>query len=180
MASNPITRIAIIPPTLSDSAPVCAALSGVPSLWSGTDGRGGHPAPRMPRPHLDHRATPPRRGATRVRPALQRAPTSPIVASTPARRRHSPALRSNHPAAATKPARRPHTRVRAGRMTGFSAPTGNRTARGRKPLQRSSATPRPGPSCSLAATPPPGPNRDPQDPTTRPPRRPRPRISQVA
>ena len=49
--------------------------------------------------------------------ALQRAPSSPIAASTPARGRHSAALRSDHPAAATRPARRPHPRVRAGRMT---------------------------------------------------------------
>ena len=34
-----------------------------------------------------------------------------------ARPRHSPVLRSSHPAAATKPARRPHPRVRARRMT---------------------------------------------------------------
>jgi MFS family permease len=37
----------------------------------------------------------------------------PIAASAPACRRHSPARRSNHPAAATRPARRPHPRVRA-------------------------------------------------------------------
>ena len=37
--------------------------------------------------------------------------------SAPARRPHSPALRRDRPAAATRPARRPRTRVRAGRMT---------------------------------------------------------------
>ena len=39
------------------------------------------------------------------------------LASAPARRPHSPALRRDRPATATRPARRPRTRVRAGRMT---------------------------------------------------------------
>ena len=39
-----------------------------------------HPAPGMPRPPPDHRTTPPRHRAARVRPALQHAPTSPIPA----------------------------------------------------------------------------------------------------
>jgi hypothetical protein len=50
---------------------------------------------------------PPRRGAARVRPALQRVPSSPIAASAPARGRHSATLRGVHPAAPTRPARRP-------------------------------------------------------------------------
>ena len=45
------------------------------------------------------------------------------------------------------------------------------------PLQRSPSAPQPGAGCSLTATPPPRADRDPQDPTTRPPRRPPPRIS---
>ena len=49
--------------------------------------------------------------------ALQRPPPAPITASTPARGRHPATLRSGHPAAPTRPARRPHPRVRAGRMT---------------------------------------------------------------
>ncbi len=39
------------------------------------------------------------------------------LASAPARRPHSPRLRRDRPAAATRPARRPCARVRAGRMT---------------------------------------------------------------
>ena len=49
--------------------------------------------------------------------ALQRASSAPIAASAPARGRHSATLRGGHPAAPTRPARRPHPRVRAGRMT---------------------------------------------------------------
>jgi len=61
-----------------------------------------HIAPGMPRPHADHRTTPPRRSATRVRTALQRAPTSPIAAPTPACGRHSPTFRDGgHLAAPT-------------------------------------------------------------------------------
>ena len=48
--------------------------------------------------------------------ALQRAPTSPITRSTPTRGRHSATFRRNRPAATTRSARRPHPRVRAGRM----------------------------------------------------------------
>ena len=55
--------------------------------------------------------------AARVRRALQHPPPAPITRSAPARRRHSPTLRRDHPAATTRPARRPHPRVRAGRMT---------------------------------------------------------------
>ena len=44
-------------------------------------------------------------------------------------------------------------------------------------LQRSPAAPHPGAGRSLTTTPPPRNNRDPQDRTTRPPRRPRPRVS---
>jgi putative transposase len=62
----------------------------------------------------DHRTTPARHGAARVYPALQRAPSAPIAASAPARERHSATFRGGHPAATTRPARRPHTRVRAG------------------------------------------------------------------
>ena len=50
------------------------------------------------------------------RPALQHPPPAPITGSTPARRRHSATFRRGHPAAPTRPARRPHPRVRAGRM----------------------------------------------------------------
>ena len=53
----------------------------------------------------------------RVRRALQHPPPAPITRSAPARRPHSPALRRDRPAATTRPARRPRTRVRAGRMT---------------------------------------------------------------
>ena len=49
--------------------------------------------------------------------ALQHPPPAPIAPSAPARRPHSPALRRDRPATATRPTRRPHTRVRAGRMT---------------------------------------------------------------
>ena len=48
--------------------------------------------------------------------ALQRAPTSPIAASTPARGRHSPTFRDDYSAAPTGPARRHHPRVRHCRM----------------------------------------------------------------
>ena len=53
----------------------------------------------------------------------------------------------------------------------------SRAARVRAPLQRSPAAPQPGAGCSRTATPPPRADRDPQDPTTRPRRRPPPRIS---
>ena len=53
----------------------------------------------------------------RVHRALQHPPPAPITRSAPARRPHSPALRRDHPTAATRPARRPRTRVCAGRMT---------------------------------------------------------------
>src|SRR5689334_7806068 len=67
-----------------------------------------HPAPRMPRPPPDHRATPPRRRAARIFAALQRPPTSPITRSTHTRERRSPMLRRDRTAATTGPARRPH------------------------------------------------------------------------
>jgi putative transposase len=51
------------------------------------------PATGMPRPPPDHRTTPPRRRTARVCAALQRAPTSPITRSTPARGRHSTTFR---------------------------------------------------------------------------------------
>ena len=76
-----------------------------------------HPAPRMPRPPPDHRTAPPRGSAAGVRRALQHPPPAPITRSAPARRPHSPALRRDRPAAATRPARRSRARVRAGRMT---------------------------------------------------------------
>ena len=38
-----------------------------------------HAAPRMPRPHADHRAAPPHAGAARVRRPLQHAPPTPIT-----------------------------------------------------------------------------------------------------
>ena len=50
-------------------------------------------------------------GAAGVRRALQHPPPAPIARSAPARRPHSPALRRDRPAAATRPARRPRTRV---------------------------------------------------------------------
>ena len=56
-------------------------------------------------------------GAAGVPRALQHAPPPPIAPSTPARRPHSPALRRDRSATATRSARRPRTRVRAGRMT---------------------------------------------------------------
>ena len=52
-----------------------------------------HPAPGMPRPPPDHRTTPPRHRAARVRAALQHAPPSPIPGSAPARRRHPATFR---------------------------------------------------------------------------------------
>src|SRR3954468_2767721 len=67
-----------------------------------------HPAPRMPRPPPDHRATPPRRRAARVFAALQRPPTSPITRSTLTLERRSPTFRRGRTAATTGPARRPH------------------------------------------------------------------------
>ena len=76
-----------------------------------------YPAPRMPRPHADHRTAPPRGGAARVPRSLQHAPSAPIATSVFACRAHSPALRSDRSAATTRPARWPGTRVSAGRMT---------------------------------------------------------------
>jgi transposase InsO family protein len=73
--------------------------------------------PGMPRPPPDHRAPPPRRGTTRIRATSQRPPSAQIAGSTPARGRYPTALRSGHPAAATRPARRSHPRVCAGRVT---------------------------------------------------------------
>ena len=73
-----------------------------------------HASPRMPRPPSDHRTAPPRRRAARVRRPFQHSPPSPISESAPARRSHSPALRSDRSATATGPPRRPRTRVRAG------------------------------------------------------------------
>ena len=55
-----------------------------------------------------------------------------------------------------------------------------RAARVRTPLQRSPAAPHPEAGRSLTNTPPSRNNRDPQDRTTRPPRRARPRVSEVA
>jgi hypothetical protein len=78
---------------------------------------GSHAAPRMPRPPPDHRTALPRCSAARVCPALQHAPSAPIAASAPARRRHSSTFRRDHPTAAMRPARRPAARVRARRMT---------------------------------------------------------------
>ncbi len=75
----------------------------------GERGRGTfhrHATPGMPRPPPDHRTTPPRCSAAGIRPALQRPPPAPLAESAPARRRHSPTLRSSHPTAATKPTRR--------------------------------------------------------------------------
>ena len=68
---------------------------------------------------LDHLliwTTPPRSRAGRVSPALQRPPPSPLAGSAPARGRHSATIRRGHPAATTRPARRPDTRIRAGRV----------------------------------------------------------------
>jgi transposase InsO family protein len=59
----------------------------------------------------------PRRGTTRIRPASQRPPSTQIAGSTPAHGRYPTTLRSGHPAAATRPARRSHPRVCAGRVT---------------------------------------------------------------
>jgi hypothetical protein len=52
-----------------------------------------------------------------------------------------------------------------------------RATRIRTPLQRSPPTPHPGAGCALTTTPPRCTDRDPQRPTTRPRRRPTPRIS---
>ena len=49
--------------------------------------------------------------------ASQRPPSAQIAGSTPARGRYPATLRSGHPAAATRPARRSHPRVCAGRVT---------------------------------------------------------------
>ena len=74
-------------------------------------------APRVPRPPFDHRFPSPQAGAVGVCRALQHAPPPPIARSAPARRLHCPALRRDHPATTTRPARRPFARVRARRMT---------------------------------------------------------------
>ena len=70
---------------------------------------------------LDHMLiTGPRHLAVVLREYLEHYNTpspTPIARSAPARRPHSPALRRDCSAAATRPTRRPRTRVRAGRMT---------------------------------------------------------------
>jgi putative transposase len=76
-----------------------------------------HAAPRMPRPPPDLRTAPPRRCVAGVPGPLQHPPSAPIAPSTPARRPHSPALRRDRSTTATRPTRRPRSRVRAGRMT---------------------------------------------------------------
>ena len=61
-----------------------------------------------------------REGAARIArtsPALRRAPASPIAASATTRRRHSAAIPRRHQTTPTRPARRPHTRICAGRVT---------------------------------------------------------------
>jgi hypothetical protein len=75
------------------------------------------PAPHPTGAWVTQRATPPRQRAARVRPALQHAPTSPILGSAAAHRRHPAMFWGGHPRAPTRPARRPHPRVPAGRMT---------------------------------------------------------------
>ncbi len=72
--------------------------------------------PGMPGPPSDHRTTPPRRRTARVPAAFQRAPTSPITRPTLTRGRHPATFRRNRPAVTTRPPRRPHPRIRAGRM----------------------------------------------------------------
>ena len=74
-----------------------------------------HPAPRMPRPPPDHRNPPPHCSAAGVHQPLQRASSSPIAASAPARRRHAATFRGGQRRASTRPAGRPHTRIHAGR-----------------------------------------------------------------
>ncbi len=76
-----------------------------------------HPATGMPRPPPDHRTTPSRRRTARVCAAFQRAPTSPITRSAPTRGRHSATFRHTTVRPLRRdPARRPHPRIRAGRM----------------------------------------------------------------
>jgi len=76
-----------------------------------------HPPPGMPRPAPDHRTAPPRGGTTGVPRALQHSSPTSVAESATAGRPHSPALRRNHPAAATRSTRRSPTRVSAGRVT---------------------------------------------------------------
>ena len=52
-----------------------------------------------------------------IRRALQHSSPAPVAASAAAHMRHSPAVQSCSPAAATRSTRRPGTRVCAGRMT---------------------------------------------------------------
>jgi transposase len=75
-----------------------------------------HPAQGVPRPHPDHRTTPPRRRPARVCAALQHAPPAPITGSAPTRKRHPATFRGGRPSAPTRPTRRPPTRVPAGCM----------------------------------------------------------------
>jgi hypothetical protein len=76
-----------------------------------------HAAPRVPRPPPDHRAASPRGRAAGVHRALQHSPSTPNASSAPARRLHSPALRIDCSAAATRSTWRSHPRIPAGRMT---------------------------------------------------------------
>jgi hypothetical protein len=76
-----------------------------------------HPAPRMPRSPFDHRTAPPLPGAAGIPRALQRSPSAPIALSAAARRPHSPTLRSDRSAIATRSPRWSRTRVSAGRTT---------------------------------------------------------------
>jgi len=90
-----------------------------------------HPPPRMPRSPADHRPTPPRGSAARVRRALQHPPPAPITRPAPALRPHAAAPRSDRPIATAAPRsdrptattrpprrlRRPRTRASTGRMT---------------------------------------------------------------
>ena len=105
----------------------------------------------MPRPHADHRTAPPHGRAARVRRELQHPPPAPITRSAPTRKPHSPALRRDRPTATTRPPRRRHTRVSAGRQTQPSSryPHGAGAAgqRDRRTLRRqhSPRTPRPHP-----------------------------------
>jgi putative transposase len=55
--------------------------------------------------------------AAGVHQPLQRASSSPIAASAPARRWHVATFRGGQPRASPRPAGRPHTRIHAGRMT---------------------------------------------------------------
>jgi hypothetical protein len=78
---------------------------------------------------LDHLliwTPPPRGGPTRVHPASQHTPATQIAGSTPAHGRHPITLRSRHPTAATRPARRSTNTCRSHDVTEFSAPTGSR------------------------------------------------------